>query len=118
MKRTASLALACLAAVSLAAACPPTPNPPPPGPTGGAPPVPVETGGTAGAGGKGTGGAQPSDACELGQRNLERLGCPERTTPKGTSYAVTCRDSRADGRPYPEYCIINASSCDEARHCR
>jgi len=116
--------VALLAAFLLGAHCNPKP-PPPPVPTGGAggqAPVPV-----GGAGGMvpigGVGGAvdecaAPADACAAAGCNLRRLGCPEQRTERGTPFAITCRDSAADGRPYPLACITRASTCDIARACR
>jgi hypothetical protein len=61
---------------------------------------------------------KPVDGCELAGARLDALGCAERTTKLGTPFAVTCRDSAADGRPYPVDCIAHAASCEEAVACK
>jgi hypothetical protein len=83
---------------------------PPPSPVGGAAPIVDPWGGA--------GGARPWDSCDHAGYRLCQLGCRECTTPKGTPFAVTCRDSAADGRPYPVACITVATSCEQAEECQ
>lgn len=132
MRRDLPIATAILLLALLpAATCQPRPGPTPPPATGGTTPAPdagpggggqggvPSTGGAAGAGGGGAkAGSGPDDACAQGQANLERLQCPQAHTDAGTPFAVTCRDSAADGRPYPVLCIIRSNSCEEAVRCR
>lgn len=61
------------------------------------------------------------DGCEQAWARLAELGCPEATSPKGTSYATVCRNAAANGVRLKGAsnvgCLRDSRDCAEAGAC-
>lgn len=51
--------------------------------------------------------------CEAAGATLSALGCPEASTPGGTSFAVACETAARDGRDWHPECIARVTSCSQ-----
>lgn len=91
---------------ALLSSCPPSPAPPDSGTDAAPPPV-------------------PSDSCDAGEQNLDRLGCVDSRGKKlagpnfhGVKWGETCRYNAAHGVDMKPTCIASAKSCAEVDQCR